>query len=447
MHKVDQVIFHGCIFQAVDHKFITPEEILQRLPDLETCDETLLAYRYVSDKIDPKDHYIGKDYFLTRVTDPGYGAIYALLGGEIPFPEKEEINTYLLTAMTKLHTDLEFKRKIFIICDKPEFTQIEEKDIPLVIKCQGKKLSSLLTKDLEKYIQNFFALDQLEDIQRMKREKFPLALQRCQDLSSIAPDYWREVQASRYKKFFQILIESGLGKVSLEEINRLETLLPDLFPLPLSDLGKRILLLPKIVQLYVLGLPLIEGYLSDQKEKALTYLSREGKGKYAQLVEDFNRSPETYLFPRGKEKIRNEKDVLDESVFAYSDFDRLTLLTDTNRYYFVRREFPNLYKARKNHWTQEGLPKGFLLEVEKRIQMAEILNLPSSGTILELLTRIEEDKLYQSEFKESEDREDDLNNSSDSLLQLFSSLFNQNPNFSFNTGNTNITGFTRTYQL
>lgn len=420
----DAIIQYGSVYYGIKNGWVTAQDILNRLTHLTVSDEALVAYYQVCKKIDPVDQRVGDEHFLTLVNDPGYFAVYVFSKGQVPFPgptsEKSvaQINSNLAISLHKLHDDVDFKAKMYAICNKFEsiqLSQITDNLLPLIVKSQSTTFSPYVaTLKPKKQAKAFFAADELQIIAKLKlKNKLSLALKRALLLKERATRYWELFQLELYEKFVTDLINKGdVGKLSDVALELLPNVFPGVFGQKFeiyNDVARKIFLLPSVVRHYVLGLPITEGDLKEQVDQALIYLSAHGENEYVDLINEHQTGfcSQEYPFTRPKENVRNTEDVLGESIFSYSPFDIISYRSSNNRYFFVRREFENLLKTKKNHWTQEELPQGVLAEIEKREEMAKLLNLPPSGTISDFLTRIENDTLYQSEFKEEKDADDD----------------------------------------
>ena len=428
----DEIIRYGSVYYAIRNGWATAQKILERLTRLPVSDETLIAYYHVCKKIDLIEQRVSGEHFLTLVDDPGYFAVYVFSKGQVPFPgltseqSVAQINSNLAISLHKLHNDQDFKAKMYAICNKFEsipLYQITDDLLPLIVKSQSTTFSPYVaTLKQEKQAKAFFQADELQSITRMKLEnKLSLGLERALLLKERATRYWEQFQLPLYEKFVIDLIKTGdVGKLTDDELDLLPKVFPGVFDGTfeiLNEISRKIFLLPTVVQHYVLGLPINDGILKDQVKEALIEISARGEKEYIDRINEHQTcfSTPEYPFTTRAETVRNTEDVLGESIFSYSPFDIVSYLSGNNRYFFVRREFENLLKTKKNHWTQEELPEGVLAEIEKREEMAKLLNLPPSGTIFDFLTRIENDTLYQSEFKKEKKEEEDNDDLDDNL--------------------------------
>lgn len=455
--KITQVVEHGSIYQSLIKGFISVDEILTwlaNLPSTQHNDNTFIAYRLACMYKSTKQHYVAdaddaddvhavttKVHILSKLKNPEYGAIYIQSGGNMDtsiemnpnsIDEASEdadddnviegsgakVSNFLLPSLVKFQTDRTFANRIKVICNKEDVTRINADMIPLIIRARATKLFNLLSRVTpSSYNEQFLNTDYIDAIKIVDiPNRFVRIVNRCQYLAEHAPLYWEHVAKDLYKDTVTALInDKNLGDFTRDDTLKFHRLIPGFFPTGFenyTELAYKIMFLDRATQLYVLGFPLHMGSATDQQvSSALSYLSQHGKDKYTLDITQYFKSTEATSIPpcfnitttirNALDGSNNPIDVLEENVFSYNPFDRITFVNGNNLFYLIRVEYENMIKTKKNQYTQELLPNWIVLEMSKRMEIAETLGLPPPGTILELLTRLENGKLYESPFPKS----------------------------------------------
>ena len=420
--RISQAIEFGSAISVLGKtknvSYITDDECMRYLKEAPVSDASLIAYRFLCLNRNPNEHYIDGVHLLRYIYEKAdeYGAIYVLSNGESDTKvhkntDGENVTSFLMKSVFRLQMDKRFGTKVRIICNRSEDEtgDIPRDLLPLVLKANSNKLSSCLSplSELDR-AEIMLNIDQVKFLKGIEMpNKFGRILARCALLTEKAPAYWKAFASIEYRKNIIKLQKKGqLGDITRIHVAECHRLLPGIFPTNIdqySDLAYKVALLDDTIRQYVLGFPIHQGIPApDVVNAALSYLSKEGKEKYVDMMRNFVNAP-TELVPQqflsGKLVKQNEKDVLEENLSDYSLFDRLTYFSGMNVYTFTRPEFEQLNKSDKNQYTNEDLPLALQMEISLRIQLAQKLNLPPPGTMIELLTRVEKGELYESDFE------------------------------------------------
>lgn len=422
--RVSQAIEYGSALLVLGKRengtHISDDECMRYLKDAPVTEASLIAYRFLCLNRNPNEHYIDGVHLLQYLHEKAdeYGAIYFMSNGEVETKlrkndeSSENVTNFLMKSIFRLQTEKRFGIKVRVICNRPEdeVGDVPRDLLPLILKANSGKLTSLLSplSDADR-AEIMLSIDQISFLKKVDLpNKLGRILARCALLTEKAPAYWKSIASNEYRKGITKMQKKGqLGNITRENVLESYRLLPGLFPTNIdqySDLAYKVALLDDIIRQYVLGFPVHQGVSApDVVNVALTYLSKEGKEKYVEMMRNFNASAHNvglavpdHLLPAKMVK-RNETDVLDEQLTEYSPFDRLTYFSGMNVYTFTRPEFENLNKTDKNQYTNEELPMAIQMEISLRLQLAKKLNLPPPGTMTELLTRVEKGELYESD--------------------------------------------------
>jgi hypothetical protein len=425
MDRITQAVMIGSPLESLNKKFISLEELLRWLLTAPLSDRSLVAYRAACQVKPPNDHYFSAEtptsttdvfgrHFISCTHAPEYGAIFVLSGGDVNTPafrdRNETLAPYLAATVAKLLNDTTFERKMKLICDKSGIPgRFIMDNRPLLFSCHSNSLIQEYLNRSNQSIesQSSFAIesDYFEAL-RVTDNLTDHLMARCRTLMTTAPLYWEGVAKSRYQEFFSKLIaDKKLSRSNKAQAFEINTMFPGIFGISLerlSDLAYKIMCLEFPVQAYVLGFPIHHGLPSPAMvEELLYYLSSVGKDRYSEGFKTHTEkmtnaylNPELTSWHRTEWKVRNSRDVLENNISEYNEFDQLLLINGVNVYFFVRPEFNNLLKSHKNHWTNEDLPRHLEVDIQARVLIAEDLKLPPAGTILELLTRTEDGTLY-----------------------------------------------------
>lgn len=441
MAYVEEVVLHGSPYLSLKKEFITEKDllyfILEKKPNL---DLGLLAFRAVlrRKKNESSTLYLNDEHFLKLIADlphgEAYGALYLACGGDVDAPislgskSSKTIAKYLIASTSKLYKDKKFQEKIEIIAGTNE--KLLESLTPAQTGLAIRAGNIPPDIDPEVFITFFLNVDWVKPVADHKdNELFSEIIQRGHYLIKHAPHYWEQVA----KKVYQVLVETQIANRRLllgtTKKDLLEML--EIFPevktelSSLSELAYLIALKLLPLQAYLLGFPIQYGLPGDKMIwSALQKLSAIGKEQYAKLMREEQEKITFIPSCFGSAIERNEKDVLEEFVYDYGPFDRLTVITGMNLYHFTRKELHNILENGQNIYTKEELVKPILEEAKRRLKIAKEWGLPEPAPLLALLEKVEKGTLHK---KEGPPKSQNQNRSSGSrpplLPQMLPSFF------------------------
>lgn len=164
-----------------------------------------------------------------------------------------------------------------------------------------------------------------------------------------------------------------------------------------NDFARKILNYGCDIAGYILGFPVhYHTPTDDQLHLALNRLNELKREEYAKTIVNYGKQLFSADIPFSVNKpiFSNTDDVIFENINNYSPFDIVSYRDGDYIYRFTRPEFDNLLKSKKNHWTNDWLPKAVLATILSRVSTAKELKLPESRPLIELLRRVEEDQLF-----------------------------------------------------
>jgi hypothetical protein len=159
----------------------------------------------------------------------------------------------------------------------------------------------------------------------------------------------------------------------------------------------RLIIYPIPIRAYILGMD-ISYKIPSQKEidQRLIELSKLGIDEYVKQTLSKNQPIQDPA---------NIQDTLFENVHDYVLFDQLPIEENGKAYQFTRPEFQKLFTDRKNFWTKQIISFSDLYTIQVRNNICKTLNLPKSDTLINLLQKGCEGKLFQEDVsvKDSEE--------------------------------------------
>jgi hypothetical protein len=344
-----------------------------------------------------KDCYLPNgSHFLSLNKD--YAAIYAALNGDLlaksdtTSANSEQIFVKISSIIQKTLTDAKSNRHLQIVLGRyfNDGTSLIRGEVAAHLKMARHSGPENILKAIGvdrfcsgiKHVANQNPAPLLKSI-----------IARLNYLKTHAPIYFEKVAVSVFR--------TGLRSINLPkfldfatEDSRLEliNLIPDLLPL-LSPLANKIWSLTQDQTNYVLGGRKTQNL---SKMSCLIHLSKVGPEQYAKEVEEDNkRDMIGVFFPSfllENIKIQNEENTLQDSVWSYPRCDIIAYLDDdSNAFVFNRPEFETLVEKRVNPYTNVAFPNSFIEYVEESIASMSYL-CPESGTMMEILSKIAENK-------------------------------------------------------
>lgn len=399
--RIRQCIVYGSVEQGLALDFISSEGLLSWLLENPVDDDCLVAYRSLLRLGLPQ--YVERQHFLKLTRYSEYGAIYLMSGGAPNAPSALEPNAppivaWLVESTSKIYSDPKFCEKIQVISlECPPLENLTLEQVSLSIRAGNRP-----NLDPNKYRQLYINCDRVLPLSDfLDGELLKSITSRGHFLFYYAPKYWEHVGSKIYFPLIEKLVkECSMSGTTKQDLIKVKELFPSLETklLQLSDLAYKIAMLPFKVQAYLLGFPIQYGLPSKEMIwTALEKLSSLGKKAYNEVLREEQRRSIEYLVPSvfNKPVERNDKDVLDELVYDYVPFDRLTAICGINLYHFTRNEFENIIKTEKNIYTGETLPSSVLEEAKVRLSLGEEFQLPKCETFLTLLEKVEHDALFE----------------------------------------------------
>lgn len=432
--KVMQTIVYGSPYEALIRGFVTYGDILNYLLDEDISHRTMIAYRAVcqfsTDQI--VTNHENPDFndkpFITVTTHKEYVGIYYLsIGNKGGRNDKErvEIAKCSQKVLPKLMNINSFSRIIHLLCDSNRF-EIKNSELRLIVGARSINTISRMLKELEAHFDLWLDNDYLGPIENIAYSFYENELlTRCELLKTEAPLYWDAVGMDLYR-YIVIKNLDITSDIPLKQIRRYDNLFSGIFPEELvnvSDFEYYMKELTEITQAYVLGYP-IHRYVPTSKtiKKTIDLVKKIGIDEYVRIIEDQNMKSLTVrvdminpwrLDKNDKDNknknesddkddknyiiLANQQDVLMEDISAYNSFDVTRYYTDTHLYFFTRPEHSDLIANKKNLWTNEKIPISVLTEINSRLETATLYNLPTAMPLLDLLKKVEEGTLYETD--------------------------------------------------
>lgn len=420
MNVLDKYVASCLIYNAVEMKLVQVEDVLNYLLSVQVTQNTLIAYRHLLLLIPGDRHYCKGSHFLTRAA-PEYGAIYAMSNAPEkirPLSDGDEVEAgmFYYKGVLLMQQQLHLANCIRIITDQSNY-QLQPGDINLAVKARSNKLLSILTnylsqsitmtevEKIERYYLSQNILDtmiEVDWIEKMEQfyipEKLFIILNNFQQRSNLLPLYWEKI-APRCQEFLREIFAVGKILPNLNLPIKIKLLFPNFFPTitnTFSDKAWFIYQLPTYLQGYILGYPIHEkNPTHEELNLALQNLSNIGVEAYAKNYEEKHKdiimgsSGERFGFTSVKTTIVNENNTLEESVFSYSTYDVVSFDDGNKRYLFTRPEFKTITEKGRNLWTNLDLPFQDIILISSKEAVAQLLLLPSSIPLKDLLTNIE----------------------------------------------------------
>lgn len=384
-------IHHGSIYQALQIKAVTVDQILQYLVKAPVDLRTTLAYRAACKYSHPDSHYImngeHKDRFLTVQPHQEYQLVYAYVTGIIDctWDEIGDLSTGCIALMAKaLRNDPSVDLRMRILCDLPLYDKTLP-DLSPLFQARHPYMISLQAKTyILKHPHFAIQADWLDILpeEAINKSLLPMLMDRARDLLKVAPEYWHKVIRGEYLKIVR-KISTGLKDDSTftrDDWIKIREAFPEIYPEldVYSDLAWKISKHPPITQAYLLGFSIESNFPTDlMLRTALINLSKDGPDAYLKALPPF------------EFKLVNTTDTPLNPVADYSPYDRFIYRSGDVVYGFTRAEFPYILEKKLNPWDQQPIPEHILTLMECRLSMAKSLNLPTCEPLQSLYEMIE----------------------------------------------------------
>ena len=362
-------------------------------------------------------------YILTHLSRDFYGDLDSILGVEairiLQGKYSQLVENYASfsdTAKTRL---ISYPLNFFMNHQTIPKSEIVEREI--ILNCIKHAIDAEYFEWIHKHILHLVA--QVKSIKTILLTKIR---NRSIEIERAAPNYWNQVAK---KGFLSILAKLNLDLSQKASIYRLY---PELCPelAGLSPLSLKIMnLKSSFLRGYLLGFP-IDRYLPKETEilKAASNLSKLGLKGYGVFLRQHNQRKIKYICQNPElpsewhipDKISNDSSTDDftkicskvinldrikentlndinlskvDRISDFSPFDRIFVQSGNGFHFFTRSSFVFLLRSRKNPYNNQPLELGTLALLEGRIERAELMRLPESKTLIELLELLESGKL------------------------------------------------------
>ena len=450
MKLIQEVIEYGSVFEALKKGVVTISEILEYLLKSDVTDNTLIAYKAVCEQekteIDGKynrKQYVNGNPFLLENIDERYILIYLLYFGNKTLEDwdskyKHDIAIKICDYIPLLSSNENEMIKLKIISEDPNIKYVYPKYHSLLIKARSKRF--------DKKIHSYTYYVNSDNIEPLKEKELKLygdiILKRGYYLKEKAPLYWEKIGYELYYNFLKEKFNTSSNPNSdsdsdsdSDSKNKPKITKHDEI-INMSNLLYNLKLCSKYTQCYALGFPINHHIPSDEIiQKSFKILDQKGINKYIKIISEKNRS----YFENLKQHIGNISNnnfndgnlssAIGDCIYDYNLFDIVTHFDKNHVYYFTREEFETILKNSKNIWTQKTLPSSVICEIESRQTLSEDYNLPKSESLFEILTNIENGKLFELDFKTEQYKS---NNDIEFLGQILNNRIN-NLQFDNNT--------------
>ena len=407
--KIKESVSVGSVFLALESKYFTSKELLNWLSKVAIDEKTKVAYKAVCIAISPNIQYLDDSmHFLTKKPEYIAIAIGYNLNPDIPDSNVagpiNPLYSHLCDALIQLRSDpLQRKMTGLILAGAGSAEYIRSRLVTCFLSRNFPHLRNLSSHD-----HNVGLVTADWTAKFRYNEQLPnLIIKRVADLQKHAPLYHAGVAYQAYHKVaVKLNKDKLLTSLKRDELAAFNSFFPNIIDqkiLGYNDLCYKIALLGNDIAGYILGFP-IQSIIpnDDQIHEAISKLSEIGPEKYTSFMKEYVKS--TYIpilpFPNCiNPTFSNDSDVLMENIDNYVAFDIVAYQTGTHIYRFTRPEFKDLSKSKKNPWTNDWLPQTILTTIKARAEAAKELGLPDPRPLSELLTCLENGKLFVSSEK------------------------------------------------
>lgn len=405
--KIRESVDVGSVFLAMDANFFTPKALLQWLTTVPVNERRQVAYKAVCTKIPPNQQYLDDTFhFLTK--KPEYTSIAVGFGLVVEIPDQNTdgamnpVLAHVCEALISINSDANLRKlSALILAGQGSAAYLQAN---LATCCRARNFPHLRNLSGHEYNMALVAADWTAKF-RYNEKLTSLIIHRVTELQKEAPIYYSGVA---YKGYHKVAVKLNkdklLTQLSRDELITFNTFFPNVIDqkvLGYSDLAYKIALLGNDVAGYVLGFP-VQNHIpnEDQIHQAIQILTEQGADKYAEQIKQYVVSTYTPALPfEQKQRVTysNDTDVIMEDIDNYAPFDIISYQTGSHMYRFTRSEFDKLSESKKNPWTNDWLPPTVLSTIRARTEAAKELGLPPARPLREMLTRIEDGTLFQSD--------------------------------------------------
>ncbi len=411
--KINLAVNIGSVFLALESKWFSCQSLLNWLVDAPLSTHTKIAYKALCLNYPVNLQYLDDTYhFLSK--RPEYLLIALTLEsdievGELPDQNTPDCNNPIIAhgfdILSQNGISIEDKRilRLILTGDGPKNYVGSNLDL-----CCKARIFPHLNISGHKYNISLVNTDWTKKF-RYNEKLASLILHRIVELQRTAPIYYAEVAYAAYYKVARKLNKDKLLiSLSKDELIMFDTFFNNIVDkriLSYNNLAYKIAILGNDIAGYILGFPIQDVIPNDdQIHYALKRLTDLGPQSYAEYIKSYVKLTYTTTLPFAdvnKDVIySNETDVIMDAIDIYTPFDIVSCQIGQHMYRFTRPEFNDLVKNKKNPWTGEFLYPSNLSTIQSRVSAAKELGLPQPCPLIELLTKAENDTLFEDKQQE-----------------------------------------------
>ena len=404
--KIRESVDVGSVFLALDANFFTAQALLKWLTTQTINERRQVAYKAVCTKIHPNQQYLDDTFhFLTK--KPGYTFIAIGFGLLVEIPDQNiegvtnPVLAHVCDALVEMSASANIRRLSgLILAGQGSASYLQSK---LVTCFRARNFPHLRNLSGHEYNIALVEADYTSKF-RYNEKLAGLIIRRIAKLHKEAPIYYSGVAYKAYHKIgVKLNKDKLLTQLTRDELTTFNTFFPNVIDqkiLGYSDLAYKIALLGNDVAGYILGFP-VQNIIpnEDQIHQSIQELTDLGPDKYADHIKQYVVSTYTPILPFSQQTVTysNDADVLMEDINNYAPFDIISYQTGSHMYRFTRPEFDQLSESKKNPWTNDWLPPTVLSTIKARVDASKELGLPPARPLRDMLTRIEDGTLFQSD--------------------------------------------------
>jgi len=437
--KINESVMFGSVFSALTAKFFTAQDLMEWLTTVSFDDSMNIAYKAVCINIHPNKQYLhDSSHFLMR--RPQYSCI-AFGYGLNPYisdhaaTDKNPIIAHICEDIITFRNNPNIIKYCSLVLAGQGTSQYIHVRLLSCYKARNFPNLNISANEINK---SLVEADWTEKF-RYNELLAMLILKRVIKLQKDAPIYYGCVAyESYYKVVKKMYVDKLLTQLTRDDLSLLNNFFPGIIDgkiFTYDALAYKIAMFGNDIAGYILGFPIQNMIPSDKQiHTAIDNLTKLGITKYAEYIRKYIRSTyipsvPTFTDPdiisldlRENSKFvetnilvtvdpetvcSNDQDVLMESIDDYVPFDVVSYQVGTNIHRLTRPEFETIAKSKKNPWTNDWIPCTVMSTIKARVEAAEELGLPPSRILADMLTRVENDTLFDpDEIPESEAQSD-----------------------------------------
>lgn len=389
--KIREIVQAGFCYTALTKNIVSIRSLLKWLTQQNMSEETLVAYRCICLIAKVEEHYIGNQHFTTILEDIEYLLIFILSGGNDRTPAFKDTNIPLIqqraNELAEIYRSKKRYTRIRILCGYESSELFKH----LSMATHNHK-SGLQHKSNNNDLHIYFKVQWFEMIYKtIKPEDYRILIKESLDMSTKYKWLWDTYLRDCYSKIVKHLYSSELPEsITKKDVDEISELYPGIIATEIQELSRDAFEIYRhhddILKAYLLGFP-IHYFIPSSKrlQMALTDLTLLGVDEYIQKMQKMQ--PDTINGSMFEIDLsyHNDQDIFHENIQDYSAFDIYTYIEGNQIYRFTRPEFKSLIHHKKNFWSNVRLPDIVILELQKRLKIAENHNLPKSKIWKELL--------------------------------------------------------------